>query len=640
MKQKKNQKNPKKNSQSPKATSPARKKLYFLITILIPILFFVILELGLRIFNYGEYPKLFVSTPDENSEYFGINLKIGERYFYWSSFTPTPRKDLFLKVKPKDCYRIFVLGGSTTAGFPYGNNLTFPRILFRRLADTFPNRQIEVVNAAMTAINSYTILDFMDEILEQKPDAILIYAGHNEFYGALGVGSVESLSNSPGLVRIYLKLQQFKTFMLIRDAIRQIYKLFGSSSNNTSGDDLMETEMSRIVKEQTIPYKSDLYESGKEQFRSNLNLILEKSKEAGIPVLLSELVSNIHDQVPFISLDKDSVLSAASLFDKARKFEKNGEFLQAKKAYYTAKDLDALRFRAPEDFNLIIHNLAKKFSIPVVPMKTYFESVSPNGLIGNNLMNEHLHPNIDGYFLMADAFYNTMRKEKFISSKWDERFIKPSIYYQSHWGFTNLDSTYASLVIRQLKGGWPFKKEGPNTALYDFKPKNKVDSLALSIVKTGRKTLEMGHIELAQYYQNKKDYEKAFQENKALIYTVPRLDLFYEPVLEILLNAHQYDMALSLMEDALKYNKSGFVYKWAGQLQLANGKVNDGISKLETARKLLPGDPLLLYNLARAYYNTSQLEKGNAILLQLKKTSINPAAIKELESLKNQLDDK
>ena len=27
----------------------------------------------------------------------------------------------------------------------------------------------------------------------QEPDAVLIYAGHNEYYGALGVGSTESL---------------------------------------------------------------------------------------------------------------------------------------------------------------------------------------------------------------------------------------------------------------------------------------------------------------------------------------------------------------------------------------------------------------------------------------------------------------
>lgn len=640
MKKKKGRKVPKRipKQRSPKTISPSRKRLYILIMLLLPFLFFAVLELSLRIFNYGDYPKLFVSIPDENSPYYGINVSIGKRYFYWSSFSPTPRKDLFLKEKPKNCYRIFVLGGSTTAGFPYGNSLTFARILNRRLADTFPDRYIEVVNTAMTAINSYTIADFMDEILEQKPDALLIYAGHNEFYGALGVGSMESLGQNHFLVRAYLKLQRFKTFILLRDAIRWIYKLFGQDpAENLSAKDLMETEMSRIVKEQTIPFGSDLYEAGKEQFHSNLLSILEKSKEAGIPVLISQLVSNIRDQKPFISVNNDKDQSADVVYNLARQLEGKSEFEKAKKNYIKAKDLDALRFRAPEDFNRIIDTLAKEFSVSVVPMKSYFESISTNGLVGNNLMNEHLHPNIDGYFLMADAFYNAMKHEKLIDSNWQKSTVKPSSYYQNHWGFTKLDSMYASLSILQLKGGWPFKKKGPNVALYNYIPKTKEDSIALNILTTGKQTLELGHMELARYYESKKNYEQAFQENKALIYTVPKLDLFYESTLKVLMNTRQFKRALLLFEDALKYNRSGFIYKWIGQLHVAIGDTQRGIIILEKARVLLPGDAQLLFNLTRAYYNSSQLKKGDAILTQLKSMSINKAAIEQLESYRKLL---
>jgi lysophospholipase L1-like esterase len=633
MKNKKGRKTPKVISKKRPPISPSRRRLYILIMLLLPFLFFAVLELSLQIFNYGDYPKLFVSIPDENSPYYGINVSIGKRYFYWSSFSPTPRKDLFLKEKPKNCYRIFVLGGSTTAGFPYGNNLTFARILNRRLADTFPDRCIEVVNTAMTAINSYTMLDFMDEILEQKPDAILIYAGHNEFYGALGVGSMESLGQNNSLVRAYLRLQRFKTFILLRDAIREVYKLFGSEVAITN--DPTQTEMSRIVKEQTIPLGSDLYEAGKEQFRYNLQSILEKPKEAGIPVLISELVSNIRDQKPFISINDKKNQSADSVYNLARQLEAKNEFEKAKQNYFKAKDLDALRFRAPEEFNGIIHSLAEEFNIPVVPMKSYFESASPNGLIGNNLMNEHLHPNIDGYFLMADAFYKTMKQEKLIDNNWHT--TKPSAYYQNNWGFTRLDSAYASLAILQLKGGWPFKKEGPNMALYNYVPETKEDSIAQQILMTGRLTLEMGHMELARYYENKKNYEQAFLENKALIYTVPKLDLFYGPALKVLLAAQQYKRALLLFEDALKYNQSGFIYKWIGQLLLAAGDPQKGIIILEKAKVLLPDDTQLLFNLTRAYYNTSQLEKGDAILTQLKSMSINKAAINQLESYRKLL---
>jgi len=81
----------------------------------------------------------------------------------------------------------------------------FSRILNQRLSDAFPEKQIEIVNTATAAINSYALLDFMDEILEKQPDAILIYAGHNEFYGALGVASTETLGKFRPLIKLYLK---------------------------------------------------------------------------------------------------------------------------------------------------------------------------------------------------------------------------------------------------------------------------------------------------------------------------------------------------------------------------------------------------------------------------------------------------
>jgi len=637
---KKNTQKTKSRSRATAEISPSRRRLFTLIMLLIPLFFLALLEAGLQLFEYGGNTDLFVSTPHATSEYYGINRNVCRRYFASEFFNPTPRKDLFLKEKPNNCYRIFVLGGSTTAGFPYGNNLTFLRILNRRLSDTFPDRRIEVVNTAFTAINSFSLLDFMDEILEQQPDALLIYAGHNEFYGALGVGSVESLGKIRWLAKIYLKLQRFKTIRLLRDAIGLVRRWPGISTDVDLMNDPMATEMSRIVKEQNIPLGSNLYELGKEQFRHNLHDIFKKAKDAGIPVLISDLVSNIRDQQPFVSVEQDTFPSARSVFEAARILEQEGRYNQAGRAYYRAKDLDALRFRASEEFNEIIHRLAAEFKIPVVPMKSYFEATSPHGLVGFNLIHEHLHPNIDGYFLMAEAFYHTMRQQNFISPDWLNQNIKPISYYRQNWGFTRLDSVYAVLTIAHLKGGWPFKNTGPNLVLYQFMPTTKQDSIALNVLKTGESTLELGHLELAQYYENRGELERAFQEYKALIYTVPNLDLFYEPTLKFLLTTEQYERALQILNDALKYNESFFIYKWIGQIHLALNHTQQGISFLEKARNMVPDDAQLLYNLTRAYYNVSQFKSGDEILAQLKKILSNPAVIAELEALKKPVTDR
>jgi tetratricopeptide (TPR) repeat protein len=612
-----------------------RKKIVFYsITLLLPVIFLILLETVLQLLNYGGDTRLFIPTPDNNSPYFGINTRIGSRYFNGEKFIPTPRKDLFLQAKPDNSYRIFVLGGSSTAGYPYGNNITFPRILNLRLCDAFPQKRIEVVNMAMTAINSYTLLDYMDEILEQAPDALLIYAGHNEFYGALGVASVESLGRSNWFVRLYLSLQRFKTVRLLRDIIYKTAGLFKSPADEDSTSDDTQTQMSRIVKDENIYYKSDLYQLGKKQFYNNLEAICSRAKDAGIKVILSELVANIRDQLPFGSAKTNDMPAAMELFTKGRHLESEGNYQEAKEAYYMAKDLDLIRFRASEEFNDIIHQIGNRYAIPVIEMKKWFERQSPNGLIGNTLMHEHLHPNIDGYFLMAEAFFASIVKEKMIDQPPES--IKPISFYRKTWGWTPLDSMYADLNIRQLKGGWPFKKTGPNTVLSHFIPKTKLDSVSLAI-QTANLTLELGHRELAKYYQNKGALAQAMAEHRALIYTVPFLDLFYEPAIQLLLNQKEYTRALEILEYGIKFNESAFIHKWLGQLYLVHGYTKPGVFYLEKAIKQSPLDIYILYNLSRGYYNLSEIEKGDALLHRLTEIAPNSPLINELLTYKNEL---
>ncbi|NOY59156.1 MAG: hypothetical protein GXO75_09510, partial [Calditrichaeota bacterium] len=141
---------------------PKRRRLFYAIMLLVPVLIIVFLEIGLRVFQYGGSSALFVSAPGELANYKMCNWDVGRRYFFMQSTVPNPSKDVFLKKKPENGYRIFVLGGSTAAGYPYGDNVMFSRILYYRLSDAFPEKYIEVVNTAMSAINSYTLLDFMD----------------------------------------------------------------------------------------------------------------------------------------------------------------------------------------------------------------------------------------------------------------------------------------------------------------------------------------------------------------------------------------------------------------------------------------------------------------------------------------------
>lgn len=593
--------------------------LFYFLLFCIPILFLSLLEIGLRIAKYGQDTRLFIPVSEELPQYLRINPNVSKRYFYLQSVLPTPSKDLFLREKPKNGYRIFVLGGSTTAGFPYGNNLMFSRILQKRLMDAFPERKIEVVNLAMSAICSYTLVDFMDEILKQKPDLILVYAGHNEFYGAMGVASMESFGKNPQFVRFYLKLERFKLFLLIRDTIGKIrVAMLKKHQNEKTGP---VTLMERIVADPNIPYGSPLYEKGKKQFESNLTELVKKCKKAKVPIVLSELVSNIRDQAPFGSIDNDTAYSANYMFQKARGLEAQHRLEEAKRAYYWAKDLDPVRFRAPEDFNAIIHQIAEEWDVPVVPMKKAFESVSSGGLIGQNLICDHLHPNIDGYFVMADAFMNTLKANGFISSMWPSD-LPPSSMYRQNWGYTALDSLYGEISIRFLKGGWPFRpKHLPHWGLSGYEPKTLPESLAVRLIleKNTGFPLELGHLRLAEYYEKKGEYKKAFEEYRSLWYTIPHEVMFYQKALNVLSRMKETDLMVEVLKESLGYIETSFAHRSLANLYIQKKKYREAIAHLQRALAFQPNQPELLYSLSVAYLGAGFLNEAWASIQQLEK---------------------
>lgn len=622
--------------QARRPIDPKRETLFRVIALSLPVMFFVVLEIGLRVFNYSGNLDLFISAPKDYSAYYMCNPQVGRRYFFMQNTVPDPPNDLFFKVKPENGYRIFVMGGSTAAGYPYANNVMFPRILQHRLADVFPERRIEVVNTAMTAINSYTLLDFMDEILAQQPDVILIYAGHNEFYGALGAASNESLGKIQPFVKFYLKLQRFKTFLLVRNGIGKIKNWIERLTSKGTINDPSATLMERMVGEQTIPYGSPIYELGKRQFERNLREIIKKAKTAGVAVMVSELVSNVRDMKPFVSVEFDTLPKAESVYRLAQQLEKAGNYELAKKQYYRAKDLDALRFRAAEDFNRIIHQVAAEFNAPVAPMKTYFENASRHGLIGNNLMLEHLHPNIDGYFLMADAFFDAMHQHGFIASNWETSRIRPETYYRENWGFTELDSAYADIRIRILKGNWPFQpKSLPNRALVDYRPASKAESLAVNVWLDKSTNLERAHVALAEYYENRGQYEPAFKEYRSLTFITPFNVSPYLRAAQMLIKLQDFARALPYLETSLKLEETAYANKWLGTIMLNDGRVKDALPFLEKAAKLSPEDPQLIYNLSGAYALNKQYDLAKQTLQKLFEITPN---FPDAADLKRQLD--
>src|SRR3712207_5121661 len=174
----------------PQPLSRRRRIAFTAITLALPLLLLLLLELGLGLGGYGASYPLFVEHRPQ-PEYLTLNPDVARRYFR-QEFVPTPEVEFFRARKQPGTFRIVFQGESSAQGFPYGHGGAPSRMLQQRLQATFPEKRIEVINTALTAITSYVLLDLADEIIAQHPDAVMIYTGHNEYYGVFGVGSTRA----------------------------------------------------------------------------------------------------------------------------------------------------------------------------------------------------------------------------------------------------------------------------------------------------------------------------------------------------------------------------------------------------------------------------------------------------------------
>lgn len=454
------------------------------VAVTIPFLFFLLLEMGLRLSGFGRDLPLFILN-QTSPDYLLPNPDVVKRYFPAGAATPnvSMEANFLLKVKPDNAIRIIVQGGSTAAGFPYGLGASLAGLLDHRIKDSLPEQSVEVVNTAMSAVNSYTLLDFADEIIEQQPDAVLIYAGHNEFLGILGVGSNYSAYGSGTTNLLFLKFKSLRTFQLLQGLYTKTQGNGASAADAPTPGENARTLMAQVAKHKDIALGSHLFEQGIAQFETNMSLLLAKYQNAGIPVFISTIASNLKDQSPFASADaspdllrqlqalrnkaklqqlshqaltefSDTVLrtsdSADLHFELGHIFVSVNNTTKALDHFIKAKDLDRLRFRAPEQINQLIRQLANKYQATLVDSHQAMQDRSPQGLIGNNLMLEHLHPNLQGYFVIANAFYDAIEQQNMfdnwqsihVTHAWKNRPILPAEEYYGFAKILNLKTDY------------------------------------------------------------------------------------------------------------------------------------------------------------------------------------------------------
>ena len=141
----------------------------------------IILELMLRIFNYGYDTSYVVERTSSPGAKAILNPCALLPYIGLSGVYSNIEPFLNIPVeKPANNLRVVVLGGSAVHGSYHNIGLNFPRYLQAMLESRFPETKIDVVNLSYAGLNSSAMTRLVKDALLLKPDVVVLYQAGND----------------------------------------------------------------------------------------------------------------------------------------------------------------------------------------------------------------------------------------------------------------------------------------------------------------------------------------------------------------------------------------------------------------------------------------------------------------------------
>ncbi len=364
-----------------------------LLSVLLPLALLAGTELFLRVLDWGYPTGFLVGHADEHGP-----CLIDNQFFGYRFFPPRlARAPLPLKIrsgKPPDVLRVVVLGESAAMGEPapaYG----LARQLECLLAAALPQRRVEVINAAMTAVNSHAITEIASALTALQPDWFVVYMGNNEVVGPYGPGTVfRPLARPP-----YVRWRVCLTRLRLAQVLAQLAGGLGLTS-----EAVREWRGMALMADRLTPETDSRLASVYAGFSFNLEHILDRCRAAGAGVALCTVAVNLRDCAPFAAATNAAGESALDRFKRAVQLEAQGDVAGAREWYARARDGDALRFRADSEINRRIRAAAgpARPGVVLVDAEKQLQTTT-GGAPGAEIFLDHVHLNFSGNYRLAQA---------------------------------------------------------------------------------------------------------------------------------------------------------------------------------------------------------------------------------------------
>ncbi|MCL5278509.1 MAG: tetratricopeptide repeat protein [Planctomycetes bacterium] len=405
-----------------------------LAVVLSPILLLGFVELVLSLIGYG-YPKRFFLPWKVSGQTIYLANSHYAEHFVPKPLSRTPEPGV-LGPKGDSTVRIFVLGSSAAYGDPepaYG----FCRQLEVLLNEHAAGKSFEVINTAMTAMNSHVVRRIAQDCARFHPDLFIVWMGNNEVVGPYGPPTLPpSLYASRRFINACITAKKETHIGQLLKNVSEGLRARGRPAKKWQG---MEGFLaSRIAADD--PRLPVCYR----HFRDNLSDIVGTGQRCGAGVILCTVPTNLRSCAPFGSqhqagLTQDQTMGwdrafrfpqdqatgkdfagALAAYEQARRIDASpadlafcrgrclealGQAEEARRSWVEARDLDVLRFRADSSILRVIRATAR-----AVPGVRLLDLEADLSLSPVEFFVDHVHLNMEGNFRAACAALRMIRE--------------------------------------------------------------------------------------------------------------------------------------------------------------------------------------------------------------------------------------
>ncbi len=382
-----------------------------LLALLAPALFVAAAELAARASGAG-YPTAFLRRIQAGrAEAWAGNPFFGYRFFpARAARNPAP---MAIAGRPEPgVTRVAVLGESAAMGDPV-IEFSLARALDTHLNPRGERRRFEVLNAAMTAVNSHVIVEIAGDLARRGTDIFVLYLGNNEVVGPHGPGTAFAGARAGFPPSWQVAASRLRLSSWLRDLAAR--RLPGAHA----WGGMAMFDQNRIPADD--PRLGRVYR----RLERNIECILAMARRRNIRVVLCTVAVNLTDCAPFASAQGTPPASgpwvewdgfirtgrrdlqekrwadaaeafaraveldpghAESVFQFARARRALGDEEAARSLFARARDLDLQRFRADSPINEVIRRAGRRDGLAFVDLERLFEEADD----GDSFL-DHVH---------------------------------------------------------------------------------------------------------------------------------------------------------------------------------------------------------------------------------------------------------